>query len=117
MSAVVSAVTSTIRVDYEQPDASGAAGEAICSTRRAWARVPAEPSQAERALLKERSRHLLKKRNAVMVSHYYVHPDLQDIHRSADSRQQRHLQELRTVAVDGHEQLGRCGAGARHRCE
>jgi len=63
-----------IRVDYEQPEAAGA-----CSTHQAWARVPAEPTQAERAALKTRIRELLKARNAVMVSHYYVHPDLQDL--------------------------------------
>ena len=60
-------------VEYEQPE-----GDA-CSTRHAWARVPTEPSQAERAALKDRIRRLLKERNAVMVSHYYVHPDLQDL--------------------------------------
>jgi quinolinate synthase len=59
-----------IDVEYEQP---------ACATRHAWARVPAEPSPAERAELKNRIRRLLKERNAVMVSHYYVHPDLQDL--------------------------------------
>jgi quinolinate synthase len=59
-----------IEVDYEQP---------ACETRHAWARVPAEPGPAERAALKDRIRRLLKERNAVMVSHYYVHPDLQDL--------------------------------------
>ena len=62
-------------VEYEQPaDAGGA-----CSTRHAWARVPAEPAPAERAALKDRIRTLLREKNAVMVSHYYVHPDLQDL--------------------------------------
>jgi quinolinate synthase len=41
--------------------------------------VPIEPSQSERALLKEKIAALLKEKNAVMVSHYYVHPDLQDL--------------------------------------
>ena len=59
-----------IRVDYEQP---------ACATRHAWARVPVEPSPGERAALKAQIRRLLKERNAVMVSHYYVHPDLQDL--------------------------------------
>ena len=67
---------SVIEVAYEQPleQAGGA-----CSTRHAWARVPAEPSPDERLALKHRVRQLLKERNAVMVSHYYVHPDLQDL--------------------------------------
>ncbi len=59
-----------IRVEYEQP---------ACPTRHAWARVPVEPSASERAELKARIRRLLAERNAVMVSHYYVHPDLQDL--------------------------------------
>ena len=59
-----------IDVEYEQP---------ACSTRHAWAREPIEPSQSERALLKEKIARLLHEKNAVMVSHYYVHPDLQDL--------------------------------------
>ena len=42
-------------------------------------RVPAEPGPQERERLKARIRELLKAQNAVMVSHYYVHPDLQDM--------------------------------------
>jgi quinolinate synthase len=59
-----------IDIDYEQPG---------CRTQHAWARVPTEPSAAERARLKHRIRDLLRERNAVMVSHFYVHPDLQDL--------------------------------------
>jgi len=59
-----------IELDIEQP---------ACSTRHAWARVPEEQSPDERQALKARIRELLKARNAVMVSHYYVHPDLQDL--------------------------------------
>ncbi|MEI7514477.1 MAG: quinolinate synthase NadA [Betaproteobacteria bacterium] len=59
-----------IDVEYEQP---------ACSTRHAWARVPVEPSQSERVRLKEKIAGLLNEKNAVMVSHYYVHPDLQDL--------------------------------------
>jgi quinolinate synthase len=59
-----------IDVEYEQP---------ACSTRRAWARVPVEPGPSERAALKKKITRLLQEKNAVMVSHYYVHPDLQDL--------------------------------------
>ena len=59
-----------IDVEYEQP---------ACPTKHAWARVPVEPTPAQREQLKARIRELLKTRNAVMVSHYYVHPDLQDL--------------------------------------
>lgn len=69
----------TITIDYEQPDTSTAAASGVCSTRHAWARVPVEPTQAERAALKDKIRRLLREKNAVMVSHYYVHPDLQDL--------------------------------------
>ena len=71
--------TITIAVDYDQPDTSDASFAGVCSTRHAWARVPVEPTQAERAALKDKIRGLLKAKNAVMVSHYYVHPDLQDL--------------------------------------
>jgi quinolinate synthase len=66
--------TSVISVDYEQPVAGAA-----CDTRHAWARVPPEPAAGEREQLKQRIRDLLCERDAVMVSHYYVHPDLQDL--------------------------------------
>jgi quinolinate synthase len=59
-----------IDVEYEQP---------ACSTQHAWARVPVEPTPAERTALKDKIKRLLKEKNAVMVSHYYVHPDLQDL--------------------------------------
>jgi quinolinate synthase len=59
-----------IDVEYEQP---------TCATQHAWARVPVEPTPKQRLALKERIAQLLKEKNAVMVSHYYVHPDLQDL--------------------------------------
>ena len=63
-------MNSVIDVEYEQPS---------CATSHAWARVPQEPAPDERVALKDKIRRLLKERNAVMVSHYYVHPDLQDL--------------------------------------
>lgn len=68
---------SVIDVDYEQP--AGSQAGAVCDTRHAWARVPPEPTPDERTALKARIRRLLHERNAVMVSHFYVHPDLQDL--------------------------------------
>ena len=67
----------TVRVDYELPDYSrvGAAN----AVQHAWARVPVEPSPAGRAALMDRIAALLKEKNAVLVAHYYVHPDLQDL--------------------------------------
>src|SRR5450830_2076859 len=66
-------------VEYEQPLQDAAASASVCATKHAWARVPAEPGPAERAALKDKIRRLLREKNAVMVSHYYVHPDLQDL--------------------------------------
>ena len=60
-------------VEYERP-----AGFGSC-TAEAWARTPAEPSPAEKTALKERIRRLLKEREAVLVAHYYVDADLQDL--------------------------------------
>jgi len=72
-----------IDVEYEQPVALDIerAKEALsaCDTRRAWARVPPELTPEERDETKARIRRLLRERNAVMVSHYYVHPDLQEL--------------------------------------
>ena len=59
-----------IKVEYEQPS---------CPTQKVWVKVPVEPTPTERLALKDKIRRLLKERNAVMVSHYYVHPDLQDL--------------------------------------
>ncbi len=72
----MSQLSGLFKVEYDQPETqSGSA----CSTQHAWARVPVEPTPAERTALKDKIRRLLKARNAVMVSHYYVHPDLQDL--------------------------------------
>jgi len=59
-----------VRFTYESPS---------CSTHEAWARVPVEPTLAQRSALKERICDLLRQRAAVLVAHYYVHPDLQDL--------------------------------------
>ncbi|MDP3759198.1 MAG: quinolinate synthase NadA [Ramlibacter sp.] len=75
MSAVVIPIKD---VEYEHPIPGEPSGN-TCDTKHAWARVPAEPSASERAALKDKVKRLLKERNAVMVSHYYVHPDLQDL--------------------------------------
>lgn len=60
----------TIKVYYEHSGITTAEG---------WARVPVEPSPAQRQELKGRIKRLLKEQDAVLVSHYYVHPDLQDL--------------------------------------
>ncbi|MEX5745979.1 quinolinate synthase NadA [Massilia sp. X63] len=64
--------------EYDRPQV-GAACTINPATAEAWARVPATPSAAEKAELKERIKRLLKERNAVLVAHYYVDAELQDL--------------------------------------
>ena len=62
-------------VEFDRPQA----GNGGSSTAQAWARLPAQPDAAERAALKARIRALLKAQGAVLVAHYYVDADLQDL--------------------------------------
>jgi quinolinate synthase len=48
-------------------------------TAVAWAKVPREPDAAEKPELVARIKKLLKQQDAVLVAHYYVHADLQDL--------------------------------------
>ena len=48
-------------------------------TARAWAKVPAAPGPVERAKLKTRIKRLLVERRAVLLAHYYVEGDIQDL--------------------------------------
>ena len=61
-------------VDYDL-----AVSNIVCSTAVAWAQVPQEPAPVERERLITRIKELLKQHNALLVAHYYVHPDLQDL--------------------------------------
>ena len=60
--------------EYALQDASGA----TC-TANAWAKVMPTPSADERTRLKARAKALLKQHDAVLVAHYYVDGDLQDL--------------------------------------
>ncbi len=60
-------------VEYEHPQAG------LSCTAQAWARAPATPSADEKTALKARIKQLLKERQAVLVAHYYVDADLQDL--------------------------------------
>ncbi|MFC5478465.1 quinolinate synthase NadA [Massilia suwonensis] len=59
--------------EYDHPQ-----GGTAC-TAQAWARIPAQPTPAEKTELKERIKRLLKEKEAVLVAHYYVDPELQDL--------------------------------------
>jgi quinolinate synthase len=59
--------------EYDRPQAG------LSCTAEAWARAPETPSSDERSMLKDKIRRLLKEREAVLVAHYYVDADLQDL--------------------------------------
>jgi quinolinate synthase len=61
-------------VEFDRPLAAG-----TCGVGHAWARVPQAPSAPERARLKEEIRSLLQREQAVLVAHYYVDGELQDL--------------------------------------
>jgi quinolinate synthase len=61
------------KVEYDRPLGT------VCSVGQAWARVPDAPTAAQRVALKERIRALLVREKAVLVAHYYVDPELQEL--------------------------------------
>ena len=66
--------TSPLLFDYTRQDAAGAS-----CTAHAWARIPQPLDSAARAQWKARARELLEEHRAVLVAHYYVDGDLQDL--------------------------------------
>ena len=65
---------SQVQVEYSLP-----AGDGTERLARAWARVPLVPTPAQRAEQKARAAALLAERDAVLVAHFYVDGDLQDL--------------------------------------
>ncbi|MEN9544955.1 MAG: quinolinate synthetase [Pseudomonadota bacterium] len=65
---------SQVLYDFTRQDASGAS-----CTAHAWAKVPVRLSPSEREAARARVRALLKRHDAVLVAHYYVDGDLQDL--------------------------------------
>ena len=63
-----------VTVDYARPEPSGTQRIA-----QAWARVPIVPSPEERAAQKERAAALLREHDGVLVAHFYVDGDIQDL--------------------------------------
>src|SRR3990172_9099430 len=89
-------------------------GAASCSTEQAWAKKPREPNPQERTELIARIKKLLKQQDAVLVAHYYVHPDLQDLAEatggivsdSLDMANFGHRHPARTIVVAGVRFMG-----------
>jgi quinolinate synthase len=64
----------SVLYDFTKQDASGAS-----CTAQAWAKVPEPLSPAQRSEVKARAAAALKAHDAVLVAHYYVDGDLQDL--------------------------------------
>jgi quinolinate synthase len=64
----------TVLYDFTKQDASGAS-----CVSQAWAKVPEVLSPAQRAETKARAKALLKQHDAVLVAHFYVDGELQDL--------------------------------------
>lgn len=62
-------------VEFERPQMES--GSSCVAS--AWARIPDAPTTAEKLQLKARIAALLKEKKAVLVAHYYVDADLQDL--------------------------------------
>lgn len=62
-------------IEFERPQMS--TGSSCIAA--AWARMPREPDLAERLRLKVRIKQLLREKQAVLVAHYYVDAELQDL--------------------------------------
>jgi quinolinate synthase len=83
-------------------------------TAVAWAKVPREPGAAEKPELIARIKKMLKQQDAVLVSHYYVHSDLQDLAEatggivsdSLDMANFGHRHPAKTIVVAGVRFMG-----------
>ncbi|HMC13457.1 MAG TPA: quinolinate synthase NadA [Gallionellaceae bacterium] len=98
-----------LSIPYDHPHAN-----ASCSTAVAWAKKPREPHPEEKADLIARIKRMLKERDAVLVAHYYVHPDLQDLAEatggivsdSLDMANFGHEHPAKTIVVAGVRFMG-----------
>jgi len=99
-----------ISIAYDHPDAA----QTGFSIAQAWARKPSEPKAGEKAELIARIKRMLKEQDAVLVSHYYVHPDLQDLAEatggivsdSLDMANFGHQHPAKTIVVAGVRFMG-----------
>ena len=64
----------TVLYDFTKQDAAGTS-----CTAQAWAKVPLTLGPAQRVEMKARAKAALKAHDAVLVAHYYVDGDLQDL--------------------------------------
>lgn len=101
-------------IPYEHPHANAHENEQVCSTEIAWAKKPRDPSPDEKPELIARIKRLLAAQDAVLVAHYYVHPDLQDLAEatgglvsdSLDMARFGHEHPAKTIVVAGVRFMG-----------
>lgn len=94
-----------ISIPYDHPG---------CSTAAAWAKVPLEPKAEEKPALIARIKQLLREQDAVLVAHYYVNADLQDLAEetggmvsdSLDMANFGHQHPAKTIVVAGVRFMG-----------
>ena len=99
-----------IHIPYEHPDAA----QTSCSMVDAWAKQPSEPDFAEKTELIACIKQRLRELDAVLVAHYYVHPDLQDLAEetggmvsdSLDMANFGHQHKATTIVVAGVRFMG-----------
>jgi quinolinate synthase len=99
-----------ISIAYDHPDNR----QTSCSTAHAWAKKQREPKAEEKPELIARIKRMLKEQDAVLVSHYYVHPDLQDLAEatggmvsdSLDMANFSHQHPAKTIVVAGVRFMG-----------
>src|SRR4030066_1295307 len=94
-----------IQVTYDRPG---------CSTAAAWVKAPREPGVLDKPELIARIKRMLIEQDAVLVAHYYVHPDLQDLAEatggivsdSLDMANFGHRHPAKTIVVAGVRFMG-----------
>jgi len=97
--------TKPIPIAYEHPGRT---------TAEAWAMAPREPGDADKPELIALIKRMLREQNAVLVAHYYVHPDLQDLAEatggivsdSLDMANFGHQHPAKTIVVAGVRFMG-----------
>ncbi len=98
-----------VSIPYEHPHAN-----ASCSLELAWAKKPHELAPARKAELIARIKRLLQEQDAVLLAHYYVNADLQDLAESTgglvsdslDMANFGHKHPAKTIVVAGVRFMG-----------
>ncbi len=86
----------TISIPYDHPDATN---QSACSTAQGWAKLPNEPAPEAKPALIARIKKLLQEQDAVLVAHYYVNADLQDLAEATGG----YVSDSLDMAKFGHE--------------